>query len=151
MEKTASITGYFSLRLFTLYPGRLRLSNFLSAVKSMASSCRSAGILLPLVVRKIIALVSNKKRFSVIPFIPEFSLVSHTIAVCIRGKNAEILRNRLVIWGSVRPLVCRLSGLSRSKCKHSLSSRYFAGNINNQLVAGRYFYGLCNCHGESIA
>jgi len=40
---------------------------------------------------------------------------------------------------------------SRSKGKNRLSRRYFAGHINGQPVAGRYFYGLRNSHEQNIA
>ena len=114
---------------------------------SSSSFSRSEWITLPLVVRKITALVSSTKRFLVIPLVPDVSLVSYAIAVSVRGNNAKILRNGFAAWGNgLRPM-----NRSRCKGKNSPSRRYFGGYVNNQPVVNRNFYCLRNAHKENIA
>ena len=45
----------------------------------------------------------------------------------------------------------RLFGGSRSKGENSVTCRYFARNVNDQPMAGRYLYGLRNGHSVNIA
>ena len=122
----------------------------------LSSSCRPDEIALPLVVRKMTALVSSTKRFSVSPFVPEFPLVRYSIAVGIRRENAEIPRNWRALHcgqspgGSIshflfgRPYKFEAGGCSRRHLRRNL-------NIQMQPAAGGYFNYLFDYHAKTIA
>ena len=123
---------------------------------------RTEAVVLSPVARKITALVSSTKRFSAIPLVPNRPLVSYAVAVGIRRKNTEKMGKRpavriggffsrspqSIFKGTVGFADCGL--LRRSKGKHGRPSRYFAGNINGQSMAGRNVYGLRYGHVESL-
>ena len=121
--------------------------------------------------KKITALVSSTKGLSVIPFVPELPLVSHPIAIGIRGKDTKIMRNWLAVGiggffrchlqgflnstdAASRQLGCPFGTISlfgRCKGKNSPPQRYFSRHVNGNPAAGRYVYGLCNAHRINIA
>ena len=116
---------------------RAIVSFFISSVRSIMEI---------LLVRKITALVSSTKRLLIIPLVPKASLVSYAVAISVRGKNAEIRRNRLSAWRGGLHLMSR----SWRKGNNSPSHRYFAGHVNGQPMAGRYFNRLLDGHKASV-
>ena len=164
-SSSSSIEGFAksSISVITLMNNSASSSSFNS----------SEGIVLPLAVRKMTAFVSSTKRFLFIPLVSKFSLISHSITVGVRGKNAKIVRNRFTVRVSGF-FLCRLQGFfdsgvaasgqkrtffhrsiffcgGRGKRKDSPPYRNFRGNINNKPATGRYINSLSNGHAISIA
>jgi len=125
-------------------------------------SFNSAEVAFSLVARKITALVSSTKRLSIIPFVPNRPLVSYTVAEGVRRKNTEKMGKRPAVWVCgffSRPAKSILKStvgfancgfFCRSKGKNHLPCRNFTRHVNSQPMAGRYFYGLRNGHGENL-
>jgi hypothetical protein len=85
--------------------------------------------------------VENKTAL-IIPLVPKASLVSYTVAISVRGKNAEIRRNRLAAWwGGLRPM-----SRSRKKDYFGPPRRNFGRHVNSQPVVDRNFYSLRKAH-----
>ena len=160
----------YSLGLLAIYPDQARRSNPVSAVNStafrtiaVAATIQSGSlslllrrsaivsflwIKLPFVVRKITALVSSTKRFSLIPFVPKFPLVSHPITVCSRRKDTEISG----YWCTVRGCFCRWCfGRPNEFKTGDRSCWYFRRNFNSNPTASGYFNRLFDGHKLNVA
>ena len=86
----------------------------------------------------------------------EFPLVSHAIAVCFRGENAEVSRNGRSIRrglssgrGSGRLLLGKPRKFDASGCARRYLRRHF--NVQPQPAACRYFNYLFTQHEKIIA